>query len=367
MITLRFRIEADSAEPYIVRLNDDRRYVDRSFERTTVFDGQLEEVSNEAAIYSTSRGALSVFGTNPSDTHGDVLFVLPERKIAHRFIRANSPHNTFLVTERCDQLCVMCSQPPKKHHNDMFPYFEAAALLAGEGQTIGISGGEPLLYKKELFEMLQRVTDARPDLSFHILTNGQHITEDDAVSISALPLDRILWGIPLYSHDASLHDELVGKDGAYQQLMPSLAGLALLGARIELRTVLMQPNSSQLPELAKFICSHLPFIDVWAIMQLENIGYGRQNWDTLFFDSSREFQPVANALNYVRSRGLEAKLYNFPLCTVPDAYRELAPSTISDWKRSYPDTCAACSAQKECSGFFEWHPHNRSYEGMGPL
>lgn len=91
-----------------------------------------------------------------------------------RLLRSDSPHNTFLVTERCDQLCVMCSQPPKKTHVDRFVLLEEACLLAKPGELIGISGGEPTLYKGQLLGMLGRVLHAREDLQFHVLTNGQH-------------------------------------------------------------------------------------------------------------------------------------------------------------------------------------------------
>lgn len=221
MIPLRLTIEAPSGDPFVVRLNDDRHFLDATFGRTTPFDAQLETVTAKAATYATNHGPLQIFDTDPSEADGDVLFVIPDRKIAHRVIRANSMHNTFLVTERCDQLCLMCSQPTKEHHVDMFPYFEAAALLTETGKTIGISGGGPLLYKDQLFALLKRVLTARPDLRFHILTNGQHFCEKDTETLSSLPMGSILWGIPLYSHEPATHDEIVGKQGAYARLMQS--------------------------------------------------------------------------------------------------------------------------------------------------
>jgi hypothetical protein len=49
------------------------------------------------------------------------------------------------------------------------------------------------------------------------------------------------------------------------------------GAQIELRTVLMKRNAPGLTALARFIATTLPFIQTWAIMQLESIGYAQQN------------------------------------------------------------------------------------------
>jgi His-Xaa-Ser system radical SAM maturase HxsC len=260
----------------------------------------------------------------------------------------------------------MCSQPPKERHVDLFPIYRQVALLAPRGITIGLSGGEPTLYKDELFAFLERTLAARPDLRFHILTNGQHFVENDAVRLAALPRDRVLWGVPVYASLPELHDEIVGKSGAFDRLASSLSVLACGGAAIELRTVLMAINAHALEDLAAFINAKLPFISVWAIMQLENIGFGRKNWDRLFFDSGADFNSVAAAADTARARGTSVALYNFPLCTVPAAYRSLARASISDWKRRYLEPCDGCQLRQGCGGFFAWYPEQKGFARIGP-
>ncbi|RUW57022.1 His-Xaa-Ser system radical SAM maturase HxsC [Mesorhizobium sp. M8A.F.Ca.ET.021.01.1.1] len=364
MIPLRLKVDADAVDPYVVRL--------RSFEgmpgppgNFDYLDAALETADGENALFTGATGNLRVFGVDPSEVDGDIVFVVPSRKIAHRLIRANSQHNTLLITERCDQLCVMCSQPPKKHHVDMFPFFETAVFLAPENSTIGLSGGEPTLFKSELFEFLRETMERRRDIDFHILTNAQHFDRADLAKLRDLDLSRILWGVPVYSSVGAIHDHIVGKPGAFDRVRKNLSILCEAGAKIELRTVLIKPNAPGLLDLAKFVAVALPFIDTWAIMQLENIGYGRQNWDSLFFDSSQGFDLVGRALDFSISRGINTELYNFPLCTVPAEYRAFAPSTISDWKRAYVKGCADCSLRSKCGGFFEWHPRVHGYGRFG--
>lgn len=65
-----------------------------------------------------------------------------------------------------------------------------------------------------------------------------------------------------------------------------------------------------------------------------------------FFDSTLSFDLVSRALDFSISRGIDTKLYNFPLCTVPADYRAFAPSTISDWKRAYVEDCVDCSLRR---------------------
>ncbi len=172
MIPLRVKAISDASEPFIMRIWADRPldepWVDEAFEANLVSESDGE------SIFEGKAGRVTISGILPSAINGDVLLVNPRRGVADRLIRRNSPHNTFVITERCDQLCVMCSQPPKQHHVDLFSYFEAAALLAPPNAVIGLSGGEPTLYKGQLFGLLSRVMQQRPDISFHVLTNAQH-------------------------------------------------------------------------------------------------------------------------------------------------------------------------------------------------
>jgi hypothetical protein len=48
--------------------------------------------------------------------------------------RAN--HNTVLVTERCNNLCLFCSQPPKKSNDDWLLTQSALAIA-----SFGLDGG----------------------------------------------------------------------------------------------------------------------------------------------------------------------------------------------------------------------------------
>ena len=243
----------------------------------------------------------------------------------------------------------MCSQPPKAHHTDLFPFFLEAALLRPGGMTIGISGGEPTLYKNQLFDFFVERLERAPRPLVSRSDQWAAFRRKMMLPLSLrLPRGKVLWGIPLYASEPALHDEIVGKPGALvERLARSLALLARCGAAIELRTVLMSANAAILESLADFVAIHLPFVSVWAIMQLENIGYGRKNWDQLFFDSSKSFDPVGQAIDRRAARGMPAALYNFPLCTVPEPYRRLAHPSISDWKRRYPEPCEECRLRDE--------------------
>src|SRR3546814_13804026 len=90
-------------------------------------------------------------------------------------------------------------------------------------------------------------------------------------------------------------------------------------------------------------------------MKLEKIGFARQRWNDLRVDHASDFSTIAAALDHALLDDVPVRLFNFPLCTVPEAYRALAVPSISDWKRKYVPPCAGCSDRAGFSGFFEWH------------
>ncbi|MGC6400326.1 His-Xaa-Ser system radical SAM maturase HxsC [Sphingomonas sp. FW199] len=324
------------------------------------------EGTGDSHVFAGQGGLVVIEGADAAALDGDVILVDPQRGRAERLIRAGSAHNTLLVTEQCDQLCVMCSQPPKKTHEDRFALLEQACLLAERDAVIGVTGGEPTLYKDELLGMIERVIEARPDLAFHVLTNAQHFNEEDVLRLRKPAFRQVTWGIPLYAAQADLHDRIVGKSGAFARLMESFSHLVRAGQRIELRTVLIQDNAASLPELARLVSARLRFVSAWSIMQLEHIGFARGRWASLYFAHHTEFELIAEAIDMARLHGIHARLFNFPLCTVPEPYRILAAPSISDWKRKYAPGCEGCREQESCSGFFEWHPQD-ALGGVTPL
>ena len=310
-----------------------------------------------------------IFCGSECNFDGDIFLFIPEQQLANRIIRRDSPHNTILFTEQCDERCVMCSQPPREVDDRwLVSLYTEAISLADEGIRIGISGGEPTLYKEELFTLLESSANKRPDLSFHILSNAQHFEIEDRKRLKDIhgKLD-ILWGVPLYSSLGTEHDKIVNKEGAFDSLIENLYFLASSGGAIELRTVLMKNNFIGLPFLAKFLINNCRFIAFWAIMSIEPTGFAKSSRDELFFDHSQFFVPVGNAIDIAKLHHIRVALYNFPLCSVPSEYRNHCVDSISDWKKKYLKECDPCREKENCAGFFEWYNKKWELSGIRPI
>ena len=370
MIKLKFNCEfTESSPPFAGKLSKCNQV---GSETSILNKGEVKCFYDEIKRgYSgrSSKGNVFIPCGSEYDFDGDVFLFFPERKEAQRIIRRGSKHNTILFTEECDQLCVMCSQPPKDIDSRwLIPLYRDAIELSDQGIEMGISGGEPTLYKEELFSLLEYFSEKRPDVSFHILTNAQHFSKTDRPRLKAIHKAlRILWGIPLYSSSAQEHDDIVKKPGAFTTLIENLFTLASSGGAIELRTVVIKKNILDLPYIAKFITKNTNFMARWAIMNLEPIGYAKFSREELFFDYSQFFEPIANAIETAELYKMSVSLFNFPLCTVPERYRYYCADSISDWKKKYLPLCNPCTQKDKCGGFFEWYNKDWEMAGIGPI
>ena len=292
---------------------------------------------------------------------GEVLLIFPEQKVLQRFYRPNSHANTIMITERCDQACMMCSQPPKNKDYLYWELYKSALMLVDKDGVLGISGGEPTLEKVQLFGLLEFAKLNRPDIQFHVLTNAQHFDFDDIDLLNSLS-EQVLWGVPLYAGREKLHDNIVGKIGAFDNLMRGFNVLLQSGSRVELRTVVLQENLAEVINLSKFVAKNFQWIEAWSLMQLEQIGFARIQWLQKFADTSIDFQCIKEAITVSVGCGINIQLFNFPICTVPHRFRKYCVNSISDWKQKFLAECENCSKNNECCGFFEWYQESTGYE-----
>ena len=75
---------------------------------------------------------------------GDVLRLWTTNNEVRVLYRRNSFHNHFLLTERCNHYCLMCSQPPKNIDDSWIvdDVLAAIPLIDPSAQEIGFTGGE---------------------------------------------------------------------------------------------------------------------------------------------------------------------------------------------------------------------------------
>ena len=221
---------------------------------------------------------------------GDVLGVHTASGRVRTLYRRNSRNNSFLVTERCNSYCLMCSQPPKNVNDDWIvdEILEALPLLDQSTQEIGFTGGEPTLLGDRFLKVLRRCKELLPETAVHVLSNGRNFSDPALARAWAdIAHPDLMVGIPLYSDISDRHDYVVQADGAYDETLRGILNLKRERQRVEVRVVLHKQTFSGLPRLAEFLARNLLFVDHVALMGLEMMGFTRANLEAPLDRSSR--------------------------------------------------------------------------------
>jgi hypothetical protein len=177
---------------------------------------------------------------SPVVAPGDVITVHPKISHIRVLYRRGANSNVLFVTERCNSLCLMCSQPPR-HGDDSWRLRELFALIPlidKEEQVLGVTGGEPTLLGDSLLELIRRCGSVLPSTGLHVLSNGRAFSRRAfTAKVAALGHPQLVWGIPLYADTPDLHDYIVQARGAFDETVRGLYALAGFRQTIEIRRV----------------------------------------------------------------------------------------------------------------------------------
>ena len=151
MIRLSCPIKHDllTENPHVLKI-----HYDNPSEKNN-YTGLLKRIQGKSIIESKF-GKVSLVGKQDSVEDKEIVLIYPKSSILRRYFRPGANSNTLLLTEECDQRCIMCSQPPKNKRYDNFNLYKQATLLMPQNSTLGISGGEPTLLKKTIVQFFDR-------------------------------------------------------------------------------------------------------------------------------------------------------------------------------------------------------------------
>lgn len=286
---------------------------------------------------------------------GDVVAVDPNGFVRTLYRRA-SPHNFILVTDQCNSYCLMCSQPPKEidDFDRLAEHFRLIDLIDPSTLELGLTGGEPTLFRDGFLELIRHCRDRLPATALHVLTNGRlFYYQQFAAKLGALAHPDLILGIPLYSDIDTRHDYIVQAPGAFEETVLGLQHLDRHGVRVEIRIVLHALSIPRLPQLTAFIARNFPFASHVALMGLEMFGLVHKHLGELWIDPADYQDQLVAASNILCEAGLNVSIYNHQLCVLDAAVWPLARKSISDWKNVYLPACNGCSAINDCGGFFQ--------------
>jgi len=285
---------------------------------------------------------------------GDVISVSPNGFVRTLY-RKNSTSNFVLATDQCNSLCLMCSQPPRQVNDfhRISEHFRLIDLIDPETRELGITGGEPTLFKEDLLRLIRHCKDRLPNTALHVLTNGRlFYYREFARKLGAIEHPDMMLGIPLYSDVDSEHDYVVQARGAFEETVLGIQNLGRYNVPVEIRVVIHRQTYRRLPMLAEFIARNFPFVAHVALMGLEMFGFVHRNFDELWIDPYDYQSELVRATETLFLSGLNTSIYNHQLCVLDRRLWPFARKSISDWKNDYLPECDGCAARTDCGGFF---------------
>lgn len=286
---------------------------------------------------------------------GDVLRIVPHRRGLRVLFRRSANHNSFLLTEQCNNYCLMCSQPPKKIDDSWIVnhVLKAIPLIDQGAKEITFTGGEPTLLGDDLIRVLSACKSWLPRTAIHVLSNGRRFADPAfADAYAQVQHPDLMVGIPLYSDLSSIHDYVVQADGAFDETIRGILNLKRRNQRVELRVVIHKQTCERLPQLAEFLVRNLLFVDHVALMGLEITGFTRPNLADLWIDPFDYQNELESAVYQLAMYRMNVSIYNHQLCVLDSRLWPYAKKSISDWKNEYLPECLSCARQADCGGFF---------------
>lgn len=321
------------------------------------FDMYVARNRDRSSLDALPHGARKVVLSDDYEYLGDedVVRFNPSRGSVRVLYRRRSDFNWFLLTERCNNYCLMCSQPPKPGDDSWLAeeILETIPLIHPDTREIGLSGGEPTLLGETLIQILRAAKSWLPRTAIHVLSNGRAFSDlPFARSYASVAHHDLMVGIPIYSDLSHVHDYVVQADGAFDETIRGILNLKALGQRVEVRVVLHKQTYRRLPELARFLARNLLFVDQVVLMGLEMTGFTKANLDELWIDPIEYQEELEEAVRVLRAYRMEVSIYNHQLCLLRPSLWRFAKKSISDWKNVYMPQCTPCVRKAECGGFF---------------
>jgi His-Xaa-Ser system radical SAM maturase HxsC len=286
---------------------------------------------------------------------GDIIHVPGDGHRVTVLWKNSARHNSLLLTEQCDNYCLMCSQPPKDRDDSwLFDRARKVISLVPQGaRALSLTGGEPTLHADALIGLLEHCKQAAPGLSVHLLSNGRRFADPEfSRRYATVGLADIMVGIPVYAPEPGLHDFIVQAAGAFDDTVHGILNLASLGQAVEIRVVVQRHTVPVLTALATYIVRNLPFVAQVALMGLEMTGLARPNSPLVWIDPADYQRELAEAVDILATAGITTRIYNHQLCVLDRRLWPYAARSISDWKNDYLDICHSCSVRHTCGGVF---------------
>lgn len=289
-------------------------------------------------------------------TDGDVVEINEYGTIQSRYAKEDGDC-TIYTSSQCNSNCIMCpiseGQRRTEELENIDSLLEFLRYLPSDVEHITITGGEPFLLGRRIFDILLYLKQNISNAQVLLLTNGRIFADKSyAKQYTEARPKLCVPGIPIHGSTADRHDAITQAKGSFQQTVLGIRHLLNHGEYVEIRIVVSKLNQDDIGAIAEMIIEELPGVGSVKIMGLEMLGSAAMHCDQVWIDYDRAMQASEEAAEILLSHGIDVELYNFPLCVVKRKYWGIYRKSIDPYKIRFTDKCEQCEEKENCGGIF---------------
>lgn len=159
------------------------------------------------------------------------------------------------ITENCNLKCLHCYNEsfPEKSYNKKMVYEDWIKVLK-EAREMGCKkvqfiGGEPLLFGKGLFELINFAMSLDYDF-IEVFTNGTLL---DSPKINYLATLKVNIAISLYGHIEDIHESITQTKGSYYKTLTAIKEIKEANIPLRIAVTIMKQNEHYLIDTLNFL------------------------------------------------------------------------------------------------------------------
>jgi radical SAM protein with 4Fe4S-binding SPASM domain len=164
------------------------------------------------------------------------------------------------LTYACQNRCAFCyaASPQRAGEHRLMTAAEVKTVMdrifhEAHVPSLSFTGGEATL-RPDLPELVRY--GARLGLRVNLITNGVRAA-DEAYARTLVDAGLASAQVSIEATEASLHDRLVGREGAFAQTIAGVRNFQKLGIHVHTNSTLCQANLSRAPDLMRFVAREL--------------------------------------------------------------------------------------------------------------
>ncbi len=282
--------------------------------------------------------------------------------------------NFILGTAGCINKCVFCGGSKKKDSAKSIEFeFNKLKKIAKENDNIlsvEISGNDPGEYQ-DLPEIIKKIKKITKCNELMLSTHGQTL-KDENFLVHLIEAGLTKLRIPIYGHNAKIHDSITKYDGSFQELMAAFNNINKYKDKIEIQitTIFLKENQYNLKELIYFM-SKMDFATHYSISLAGFVPEKK-----FFIQSIPNFDDLKKVLpeiiDYVKQKKMNVGYFHFTNCLAENieitefvtpfrGYTHFGlmnldkPSYLQNIKTK---ECEKCDYLNTCPGFLKTYVEN---------